>query len=92
MLGYRHIFHAGNHADVLKHAVLTLTLQALLQDVLALAPLAVQETKKSLHDIESGQFDMAVMRERERQASMSEDFAEGRAAFAQRRRPVFKGR
>lgn len=68
------------------------TLQALLQDVLALAPLAVQETKKSLHDIESGQFDLAVMRERERQASMSEDFAEGRAAFAQRRRPVFKGR
>ena len=31
MLGYRHIFHAGNHADVLKHAVLTLTLQALLR-------------------------------------------------------------
>ena len=31
MLGYRHIFHAGNHADILKHAVLTLTLQALLR-------------------------------------------------------------
>ena len=31
MLGYRHIFHAGNHADVLKHAVLTQTLQALLR-------------------------------------------------------------
>lgn len=31
MLGYRHIFHAGNHADVLKHAVLTLTLRALLR-------------------------------------------------------------
>jgi 23S rRNA (adenine2030-N6)-methyltransferase len=31
VLGYRHIFHAGNHADVLKHAVLTLTLQALLR-------------------------------------------------------------
>ena len=23
MLGYRHAFHAGNHADVLKHLVLT---------------------------------------------------------------------
>ena len=31
MLGYRHIFHAGNHADVLKHAVLTLCLSALLR-------------------------------------------------------------
>lgn len=31
MLGYRHIFHAGNHADVLKHAVLTLCLRALLR-------------------------------------------------------------
>lgn len=31
VLGYRHIFHAGNHADVLKHAVLALTLRALLR-------------------------------------------------------------
>jgi 23S rRNA (adenine2030-N6)-methyltransferase len=27
MLAYRHAFHAGNHADVLKHLVLTLVLQ-----------------------------------------------------------------
>lgn len=31
MLGYRHLFHAGNHADVLKHAVLGWVLQALLR-------------------------------------------------------------
>lgn len=31
MLSYRHSFHAGNHADVLKHIVLTLILQALKQ-------------------------------------------------------------
>ena len=29
MLSYRHAFHAGNHADVLKHAVLALLLTAL---------------------------------------------------------------
>ena len=29
MLSYRHAFHAGNHADVLKHLVLTLCLQHL---------------------------------------------------------------
>ena len=28
MLAYRHAFHAGNHADVLKHTVLTLVLPA----------------------------------------------------------------
>ncbi|HJW12517.1 MAG TPA: 23S rRNA (adenine(2030)-N(6))-methyltransferase RlmJ, partial [Albitalea sp.] len=27
MLAYRHAFHAGNHADVLKHTVLTLLLR-----------------------------------------------------------------
>lgn len=31
MLSYRHAFHAGNHADVLKHAVLTLVLDYLKQ-------------------------------------------------------------
>src|ERR1700712_4372995 len=31
MLAYRHAFHAGNHADVLKHLVLTHTLRYLAQ-------------------------------------------------------------
>ena len=31
MFSYRHAFHAGNHADVLKHTVLIATLQHLLQ-------------------------------------------------------------
>lgn len=31
MLSYRHSFHAGNHADVVKHLVLTLILQSLKQ-------------------------------------------------------------
>ena len=31
MFSYRHAFHAGNHADVLKHTVLIATLQYLLQ-------------------------------------------------------------
>lgn len=68
------------------------TLQSLVDDVLALAPLAVQETKKSLREIEIGQFDLGRLRERERMSSQSEDFAEGRAAFAQGRKPVFVGR
>ncbi|MCC7311503.1 MAG: 23S rRNA (adenine(2030)-N(6))-methyltransferase RlmJ, partial [Sulfuritalea sp.] len=27
MLSYRHAFHAGNHADILKHFILTLCLE-----------------------------------------------------------------
>jgi enoyl-CoA hydratase/carnithine racemase len=68
------------------------TLQSLVQDILALAPLAVQETKKSLREIETGQTDMALLRAREHLTSRSADFAEGRAAFAERRTPVFTGR
>lgn len=68
------------------------TLLALVQDILALAPLAVQETKKSLREIETGQTDVARLRQREHLTSRSADFAEGRAAFAERRKPVFVGR
>ena len=31
MLSYRHAFHTGNHADVLKHSVLVLVLEHLLK-------------------------------------------------------------
>lgn len=70
----------------------TATLQDLVRDILALAPMAVQETKQSIREIEAGQGDLARMREREQRASQSSDFAEGRAAFAQRRKPIFQGR
>ena len=68
------------------------TLGALVQDVLALAPLAVQETKRSLNEIALGAYDEQRLREREHQTCASADFAEGRAAFAERRKPVFTGR
>jgi enoyl-CoA hydratase/carnithine racemase len=68
------------------------TLQALVDDVLALAPLALEATKQSLRDIEAGVADEASLRAREHMTSQSADFAEGRAAFAQRRKPVFAGR
>ncbi len=31
MLSYRHAFHAGNHADILKHAVISLLIDQLKQ-------------------------------------------------------------
>lgn len=68
------------------------TLSALVQDVLALAPLAVQETKCSINEIVRGDYNAQRLREREHMTSASADFAEGRAAFAERRQPVFTGR
>jgi enoyl-CoA hydratase/carnithine racemase len=68
------------------------TCDALVQDVLALAPLAVQETKRSINEIASGDYNEHRLREREHATCASADFAEGRAAFAERRKPVFSGR
>ena len=68
------------------------TLAQLVADILSLAPLAVQETKKSLNEIASGEWDEQSLRAREHLTSRSADFAEGRVAFAERRKPVFVGR
>jgi enoyl-CoA hydratase/carnithine racemase len=68
------------------------TQDALVQDILALAPLAVQETKRSISEIVQGDYNEARLRSRGDATSRSADFAEGRAAFAERRKPVFTGR
>ena len=67
-------------------------LQRLLQDVLSLAPLAAENIKRSLNEIAAGCHDPVLLREREHASTRSADFAEGRKAFAERRRPVFTGR
>ena len=67
------------------------TLHDLLEDVMALAPLAVQETKRSINEIAAGDYREDRLREREHLTSASADFIEGRNAFMQRRKPVFHG-
>ena len=69
----------------------SLAVHSLQDDVLALAPLALQSTKQSLNEIAAGQFDEPRLRQREIASTQSADFAEGLAAFAQRRKPDFKG-
>ncbi|MEO7026990.1 MAG: 23S rRNA (adenine(2030)-N(6))-methyltransferase RlmJ [Caulobacteraceae bacterium] len=43
-MNYRHAFHAGNFADLLKHAVLTVLLREATADCFATAPLTVIDT------------------------------------------------
>lgn len=52
MLSYRHSYHAGNHADVLKHSVLTLCLEALQRKP---GPLLLLDTHagRGLYDLDS---------------------------------------
>jgi enoyl-CoA hydratase/carnithine racemase len=67
------------------------SVNALVQDILALAPLAVQSTKQSLNEISTGIWHAEKLREREELTAHSQDFAEGRRAFAERRKPQFTG-
>ncbi len=66
-------------------------LQRLVQQVASLAPLAAQATKRSLGEIAAGDFKEARLRERETATLHSADFAEGRAAFGDKRAPHFTG-
>jgi enoyl-CoA hydratase/carnithine racemase len=62
------------------------------QQVAHLAPLAVQGMKQTIQEIAWGEERMADWRARESLTKDSRDFAEGRAAFAERRAPLFQGR
>ena len=65
--------------------------QSLVDAISQMAPLALAQTKKSLNEITAGLYSEPLLKERSRQSVHSQDFAEGRAAFAERRQPKFTG-
>jgi enoyl-CoA hydratase/carnithine racemase len=80
------IFEALVEADAFEASVHNLV------DILSqMAPLALAQTKKSLNEIAAGLYNEPALKERSRQSVYSQDFAEGRAAFAERRAPRFTG-
>jgi 23S rRNA (adenine2030-N6)-methyltransferase len=74
-MNYRHAFHAGNHADVFKHAVLTFVLEWL---ALKPAPFAVLDTHAGIgvYDLTSG----GAQRTREYEAGVGKVFEPGLAS------------
>lgn len=65
--------------------------QSLVDALSQMAPLALASTKKSLNEIAAGLYNEPALKERSRQSVYSQDFSEGRAAFAERRAPKFTG-
>jgi enoyl-CoA hydratase len=64
----------------------------LVQSLAANAPLAVCGMKQSLDELARGAADLTRIAARVARCAASDDLREGRAAFAQRRTPVFRGR
>ena len=73
-------------------AALDAATQALISDLLAMAPLALLGMKKHLNAIASGRLDVRALQDDLAQATASADLAEGVAAWTARREPVFVGR
>ena len=80
------IFEALVEGDAFEAAVLHLV-----DRLNSMAPLALAATKKSLNEIAAGLYSEPSLKERSRQSIYSQDFAEGRVAFAARRVPKFTG-
>lgn len=68
------------------------TCRALVDQLRILAPLALQGMKRIINDTAVGEYDDQVARRQYLDCLRSEDFAEGVAATAVKRTPVFKGR
>lgn len=68
------------------------TVRQLVEEIAELAPMAVQATKRSLNEIAGGLVDIEAMRAREVATAASQDFAEGRLSFLEKRKPRFIGK
>ena len=96
LLGQSQTFDELSDTDLFEALVPAQDFESALENVitplLRMAPLALTTTKQSLNEIAAGLYCEPVLKERSRQSVFSQDFAEGRAAFAQRRTPQFTGR
>ena len=82
---------AAGRARAANQAAFEAKVQNLVDTLSQMAPLALAQTKKSLNEIAAGLYNEPALKERSRQSVHTQDFAEGRTAFAERRAPKFTG-
>lgn len=82
----------GFLSAVIPAASWTAAVGELVAQIRDLAPMAAQLTKRSIREIAAGTDEMAVIRQRQDLTAASQDFAEGRQAFAEKRKPRFLGK
>jgi enoyl-CoA hydratase/carnithine racemase len=85
------LLRVGYLQELLPRAGLRARTDALAAHVASLAPLSLETLKRSLTELGRGEWDVERLREREDRLMASTDFAEGRAALRERRRPQWRG-
>lgn len=85
------LLRVGYLQELLPRAELRARTDALAAQVASLAPLSLEALKRSLTELGRGEWNVERLREREDRLMASTDFAEGRAALREKRRPQWKG-
>jgi enoyl-CoA hydratase/carnithine racemase len=90
--GAEELLRVGYLTHLVAPEGLDAAVDALADRIAEMAPLAVQGMKQALNEIGHGALDVAALQSRIAACKASEDLKEGLASFAEKRRPVFRGR
>ncbi|HWA36562.1 MAG TPA: enoyl-CoA hydratase-related protein, partial [Burkholderiales bacterium] len=86
----------AKHMGLVHHVVPVAELESftrkLAEDISANAPLTMRAAKRIIHEVAKRPYDAGKCRAWMKECFESEDYKEGRKAFAEKRKPVFRGR